>query len=70
MTEAELREEMEMDLYEVDIVRLEERRYKIRVRAYDREDAEEAALRIYSPATPDSVEVLEEYAEQIDWAGP
>lgn len=58
------------DIYEVEVVRVEERRYKVRVRAYDREDAEEAALLAYDPAKPDSVELVEEYATQIDWAGP
>lgn len=58
------------DLYEVEIVRVEERRYKVRVRAYDREDAEEAALNAYDPAKPDSAELVEQYATQVDWAGP
>ena len=60
----------DQDLYEVEIVRVEERRYKVRVRAYDREDAEEAALNAYDPAKPDSAELVEQYATQVDWAGP
>jgi hypothetical protein len=58
------------DIYEVEIVRVEYRTYKMRIRAYDREDAAETAIREYDPSKPSSVEVVEEYAEQIDWVGP
>ncbi len=60
----------DQDLYEVEVVRVEYRRYKVRVRAFDREDAEEQALLQYDHTKPDEVEVVEQYVEQIDWAGP
>jgi hypothetical protein len=60
----------DQDLYEVEVVRVEYRRYKVRVRAFDREDAEEQALLQYDHAKPDEVEMVEQYVEQIDWAGP
>jgi len=60
----------DQDLYEVEVVRVEYRRYKVRVRAFDREDAEEQALLQYDHTKPDKVEMVEQYVEQIDWAGP
>jgi len=60
----------DQDLYEVEVVRVEYRRYKVRVRAFDREDAEEQAHQQLDPDKPDSIEVVEQYAEQVDWAGP
>ncbi len=60
----------DQDLYEVEVVRVEYRRYKVRVRAFDREDAEEQALLQYDHTKPDEAEMVEQYVEQIDWAGP
>lgn len=60
----------DQDLYDVEVVRVEYRRYTVRVRAFDREDAEEQALLQYDHTKPDEVEMVEQYVEQIDWAGP
>lgn len=58
------------DLYEIEIVRIESRTYKIRVRAYDEESAREEALLQYDPNKPKDVELIEEYAERTECLGP
>ena len=55
--------------YCVEITRLELKTYTVWVRAFDNEDAEEQAIFNLDPSKPDTTEVVEQYATQIDCAG-
>ncbi len=58
-----------MNRYRVEVSRLELKTYTVWVRAFDEEDAEEQAMFKLNPSKPDTTEVVEQYANQVDYAG-
>ena len=55
--------------YKVTITRVEVKTYTVWVRGFDPEDAEEQAIFNLDPDKPDTTEVVEQYADQIEFAG-